>query len=640
MYRLFALIPVFFTATLGLAQETFNVLPRSFQPEHASFFQQLPTLTLGSPDVGAALLEDGSMRESSRFAVPLAVDISPETAGEWVSLPGGQVWRCALEAPDAVGLLLFFDRFQLPEGAFFHAYSKDKKTLLGAYGAKSCIPSGTFMIGVLPGENVVMEYFLPANTKYSSEIHLDRVDYAYRESAIYASTEKENFGSSRTCNVNVNCPAGTNWQTQKRGVARILMVFSGGSAWCTGSLMANTDGTGVPYFLTAHHCQILLPNPKFDQWRFDFEYESASCANPASEPQRKSVLGCTRMAFWGDTDFLLLKLNPIPASYNLYFNGWSRESAALVSTSTFIHHPMGDIKKISTDNQTLTAYNQQVDWGLGFGTSSPNTHWNNIPDVGIFEPGSSGCPLFDPAKRVIGQLHGGFINQIDKCKIDGALFGRFDLSWDAGTGSGGRLRDWLDPTNRNSITQNGYDQPLNPVKISGYVKTSDNQPVEKVRLRLSGTSTAQVSTDANGYYEFSNLSSGGNYTVTPVSDSMPLNGVSTYDLVLISKHILGLEALGSPWKMLAADANKSNSITTLDIVELRKLILGIYTYLPSMPSWKFYGEGSIIPSLQNPFEQGTILIEQHVLNNLAIDTPNLNFTAVKIGDANEDADTK
>jgi hypothetical protein len=66
------------------------------------------------------------------------------------------------------------------------------------------------------------------------------------------------------------------------------------------------------------------------------------------------------------------------------------------------------------------------------------------------------------------------------------------------------------------------------------------------------------------------------FTITPVKDDNPLNGVTTYDLVLMSKHILGIEPLGSPYKMIAADANKSNSITTFDIVELRKLILGIY----------------------------------------------------------------
>jgi hypothetical protein len=88
--------------------------------------------------------------------------------------------------------------------------------------------------------------------------------------------------------------------------------------------------------------------------------------------------------------------------------------------------------------------------------------------------------------------------------------------------------------------------------------------------------------------------------VTPTKDDNPLNGVSTYDLVLISKHILGLEPLGTPYKMIAADANKSGSITTFDIVELRKLILGIYTDLPNNTSWRFIDRGLPVPEREQP----------------------------------------
>jgi hypothetical protein len=85
-------------------------------------------------------------------------------------------------------------------------------------------------------------------------------------------------------------------------------------------------------------------------------------------------------------------------------------------------------------------------------------------------------------------------------------------------------------------------------------------------------------------------------------DNDPLNGVSTFDLVLINKHILGLEPLNTPYKMIAADANNSRSITTFDIVELRKLILGIYTELPNNTSWRFVDRAYQFPNLQNPFQ--------------------------------------
>jgi hypothetical protein len=92
------------------------------------------------------------------------------------------------------------------------------------------------------------------------------------------------------------------------------------------------------------------------------------------------------------------------------------------------------------------------------------------------------------------------------------------------------------------------------------------------------------------------------FTIEPEKDDNPLNGVTTYDLVLISKHILGLEPLNSPYKMIAADANKSGSITTFDIVEIRKLILGIYTELPNNTSWRFVDKSFSFPNANNPFQ--------------------------------------
>ncbi len=92
-----------------------------------------------------------------------------------------------------------------------------------------------------------------------------------------------------------------------------------------------------------------------------------------------------------------------------------------------------------------------------------------------------------------------------------------------------------------------------------------------------------------------------NQMLTPTKDDNPPNGVSTYDLVLIAKHILGLEPLTTPYKMIAADANRSGSITSFDIVEFRKLILGIYDELPNNTSWRFVDKTYSFPNPANPF---------------------------------------
>ena len=94
----------------------------------------------------------------------------------------------------------------------------------------------------------------------------------------------------------------------------------------------------------------------------------------------------------------------------------------------------------------------------------------------------------------------------------------------------------------------------------------------------------------------------GSYTITPEKDDNPLNGVTTFDLVLISKHILGIESFDNPYKMIAADANKSGSVTTFDIAEFRKLILGTYTDLPLNTSWRFVPEELNFVNPSNPFQ--------------------------------------
>jgi Dockerin type I domain len=143
--------------------------------------------------------------------------------------------------------------------------------------------------------------------------------------------------------------------------------------------------------------------------------------------------------------------------------------------------------------------------------------------------------------------------------------------------------------------------------VAGELKTESTQGVEEGNVQLSGSHPAfppvsqyQMSNQV-GKFEFSNaIPLAGNYTVAPVKEDNPLNGVTTLDLALISKHVLGIETLGTPYKMIAADANKSGTITTFDVVELRKLILGIYDELPNNKSWRFVDKSYAFPNPSNP----------------------------------------
>ena len=115
-------------------------------------------------------------------------------------------------------------------------------------------------------------------------------------------------------------------------------------------------------------------------------------------------------------------------------------------------------------------------------------------------------------------------------------------------------------------------------------------------------------------------------------DDNSLNGVSTFDLVLISRHILGLQAFDSPYKLIAADANKSNSVTTFDVVELRKLILGIYQKLPNNTSWRFVNAAYVFPNADNPFQAA--FPENVTLANVLANMSTATFYGIKVGDVN------
>ena len=151
-------------------------------------------------------------------------------------------------------------------------------------------------------------------------------------------------------------------------------------------------------------------------------------------------------------------------------------------------------------------------------------------------------------------------------------------------------------------------------------------------VELAGTPNVNETQVADASYSFPSVPLGANVTVTPTKDDNPLNGVTTYDLVLINKHILGLEPLTTPYKMIAADANKSGSITTFDIVEFRKLILGIYNELPNNTSWRFVDKSHTFADNSNPFQ--TLFPENKSVADIQSDNMVDDFVGIKIGDVN------
>jgi hypothetical protein len=173
-------------------------------------------------------------------------------------------------------------------------------------------------------------------------------------------------------------------------------------------------------------------------------------------------------------------------------------------------------------------------------------------------------------------------------------------------------------------------------RLAGSVGTETNKMVQNVEVgllnMLSNEARASM-TNAGGYFEFMGMPQNDSYKITPQKDNDYLNGVSTLDLVLIQRHILGIQKLGTSYKHLAADVNKDNKITASDLLELRKLILGIYTKFPTNTSWRFMDKSVAIADIANPWNVNEYIHIDHFNASLVQN----NFVAVKVGDVNDSA---
>jgi hypothetical protein len=170
--------------------------------------------------------------------------------------------------------------------------------------------------------------------------------------------------------------------------------------------------------------------------------------------------------------------------------------------------------------------------------------------------------------------------------------------------------------------------------IAGAIRTETKIDVEGVEVNLSGKRAMSYLTTGGGQYAFNNLETGYDYTVTPQLDRNPMNGVSTMDMVMIVRHILGQTLLNSPYKLIAADINNSRTITTMDLVQLRRVILGVDAKFPSNTSWRFVDASFKFADPTNPWKAA--IPEVVSVNDLGSPVA-ADFVAVKIGDVNGSA---
>ena len=179
------------------------------------------------------------------------------------------------------------------------------------------------------------------------------------------------------------------------------------------------------------------------------------------------------------------------------------------------------------------------------------------------------------------------------------------------------------------------DTTVSLANITGRLYTEDQEGVEFAEVKVTGAGSVGIptfKTKTDGSYTFSALPMNGIASIQALRNDNPMNGVSTLDLVLIQKHILGTERLKSPYKMIAADVDNNRDISAIDLLELRKLILGIYDKLPDNTSWKFVPKSYTFDDVTNPWSYPN----EDLITNMK-ESMTRDFVGVKVGDVNSSA---
>jgi hypothetical protein len=176
--------------------------------------------------------------------------------------------------------------------------------------------------------------------------------------------------------------------------------------------------------------------------------------------------------------------------------------------------------------------------------------------------------------------------------------------------------------------------------IAGAAATENGSAVKDVVMtaNTNGVAMGSSTSTAAGAFQVGNLPVGANYQVRAAKtiDTDKKNGVTTLDIALISKHNLGIEALATPYKVIAADVDKNGEVEGLDMLHIRRFILSITPSLPAGSAWRFVDKSYTFRNAANPF--GEDFPEVINLSNVPAGTTAANFTAVKLGDVNNSFD--
>ena len=431
-----------------------------------------------SAEIDAEELGSGNMLKPFEFAYPFEVDLNPGNSGEWFQGENGfYIWKLTIRSKGAKSLNLIFNEFKIPESARLFVFNEIENHVLGAFTQFNNKPSGKFAVSPVLGDEITVQFEVPGKYLNDKFFRIVKVNHDYV--GILKSGDRRPLGKiSGSCNININCDEWDEWNEVKNSVCRL---FVNGTRICSGVLINNTAENQKPYILSAAHC---YDSPEYpEETIYTFNYESPFCASLDGDPLH-SVSGAIMKAHSDSLDFALVELSLIPPpDFRPYYAGWNRTSDIPVSTAS-IHHPQGDIKKISIDSNAPVISSFGEPNSIDKDYIAKGFFRINKWEFGTTEQGSSGGALFDTDKNVIGTLTGGEAT----CKSPVYdYYQRFANAWDHKSDSAKQLKYWLDPLKSGVEVLNGTQFYEGENLCGAFSNLTNNDKYEMVPI--SGTNS-------------------------------------------------------------------------------------------------------------------------------------------------------
>lgn len=337
------------------------------------------------------------------FANPHETDITPQNSGYYEAMSNGMtLWRVGIASESAVNMNVILEHVSLLPEEIIKIYAPSSPEDAQVVTMMNLSDNGVVQSKIVKGDSIIVE--CRGRAERVPQLTITRVNCGFidvdKDKKSGGANKVGNIGDSSSCEVDVTCH--DMYNDIKQSICRLIID---GCSYGTGVLINNTSNDGTPYVVTAAH---VLLSETIKTCTADFNFEKPLCKESISNRDGEHLVSTVELMAYSEVhDMAVLKLGKKPEDDMMpYWAGWdlSQSHEGIVHC---IHHPMGDVRKVSQGKgvKAATYSLDQTNSGQSF---VKDNHWLvGEWTMGASEGGSSGSGLFNNDLYVIGFLSGG-----------------------------------------------------------------------------------------------------------------------------------------------------------------------------------------------------------------------------------------